>query len=143
MTEGNGRAPVTADAILDVEDVELLEVATPEWKNCPTVWLRTLPGDEGAELWDQVAVLQAQIGGKTPAPGTSLKARMLLLAASIVDARGVRLFTTPEQIEKLSKRQHKVLVRLEQAALRLQGWAPEGGPKAASDEAALAASPTA
>jgi len=140
MTEGNGRAAVTADAILDVEDVELLEVATPEWKNCPSVWLRTLPGDEGAELGDQVAALQAQVG-KTP--GTSQKARMLLLAAVMVDAQGVRLFTTPEQIEKLGKRQHKVLARLEQAALRLQGWNPEGGPKAASGGAGLAASPTA
>lgn len=97
----------SADDILGVEDTNLIEVEVPEWKR--TIHLRSLPADEGTELGEQV-----QAVGKE-----GQKARLMLLAAAIVDAKGQRIFTTPEQIERLSKRSLKVLMRLEQAALRL------------------------
>jgi hypothetical protein len=97
----------SADDILGVEDTNLLEVEVPEWKR--TIHLRSLPADEGTELGERVEAL----GPK------GQNARLMLLAAAIVDAKGQRIFTTPEQIEQLGKRSLKVLMRLEKAAMRL------------------------
>lgn len=97
----------SADDILALPDGDLLEVEVPEWKR--TIHLRSLPADEGTDLGEKVQA--AGQGGQ--------KARLMLLAETIVDGKGQRIFTTPEQIEQLGKRSLKVLMRLEKAAMRL------------------------
>jgi hypothetical protein len=43
----------------------------------------------------------------------------------LVTAEGKRLFSTEEQCKQLRTRSHKVLTRLQEAALALQGWKVE------------------
>jgi hypothetical protein len=103
-------APLSArDAILSIDDCEIVSVEVPEWKT--TVYLRALPADEGTALGDRVAEIGVDAKGQ--------EARLLLLSATLVDAGGQRLFTTPEDIAKLGKRRLSVLMRLEKLAIGL------------------------
>jgi hypothetical protein len=97
----------SADDIFSLEDGDFVDVEVPEWKR--TIRLRSLPGDEGTALGERVAA----------AGNVGQSARLQLLAEAIVDAKGRRIFTTPEQIEQLGKRSLRVLQRLEKIAMRL------------------------
>jgi hypothetical protein len=102
---------LSADDILGVNDLEVKEVAVPEWKG--TVYLRVLPADEGLALSATMAGL--------PKESVS-NALFLLLGATLVDENGRKLFTTDEQLAKLKTRSQKVLLRLQEEAMVLQGW---------------------
>jgi len=102
---------LSADDILGTDDLELVEVDIPEWKG--SVHLRVLPADEGLDLSEKMQALPKD--RQSPA-------LFMLLAATLVDAEGKRLFTTPEQVERLRTRSQKVLLRLQKKALELQGW---------------------
>lgn len=109
---------VTFDQILETQDLEIKAVEVPEWKG--TVYLRELPADEGLALNDQMQALPNE---------KAFEAIFLLLGACLVNAKGERLCTTPEQAAKLRSRNQKVLLRLQNAALKLQGWSPEATPE--------------
>ena len=102
---------LTADEILDVYDLEVKEVFVPEWKG--SVHLRVLPADEGLAL---SATMNALPKEKTH------EALFLLLGATLVDASGKKLFTSDEQLTRLRTRSQKVLLRLQDEAMVLQGW---------------------
>jgi hypothetical protein len=102
---------LSADDILGADDLEIKAVEVPEWKG--VVHLRVLPAGEGLALNDQMQALAKE---------KQHEAIFLLLGACLVDSAGARMFTTDAQIEKLRTRSQKVLIRLQKAALQLQGW---------------------
>lgn len=105
------KKPLSADDILAAEDLEIKEVEVPEWKG--TVRLRVLPADEGLALSAEMAALSKE---------RQSESLFLLLGACLVNGDGKRMFTSDEQIKKLRTRSQKVLLRLQRAALALQGW---------------------
>lgn len=106
---------LTAADILSVEDLEVTEVAVPEWKG--SVYLRVLPADVGLALNEKMVALPKEKASES---------MFLLLGACLVDRQGSPLFTTDEQFAKLRTRSGKVLLRLQDAALELQGWRRDG-----------------
>jgi hypothetical protein len=102
------------DQILDSKDQELQKVPVPEWG--VSVYLRALPADEGIQLSELMEALPKE---------RKSEAMQLLLGACLVTAEGKRLFSTEEQCKQLRTRSHKVLTRLQEAALALQGWKVE------------------
>lgn len=124
----NGKL-LTADDINSAPDIEIQPVEVPEWGG--TVHLRVMPSGEGAEAVEEIQALVKQGKGKE---GT-----YTLLAKCLVSPDGVPLFTPEEAKAKLPLRSHRVIARLEQAALKLNGFGPEA--KNVSGEAAPVASP--
>jgi hypothetical protein len=110
----------TADDILCAPDLEVVEVQVPEWNR--TVYIRSLPADEGLRVNE---VLQALPDDK------KTEALFLMLRSCLVSADGKPLITNDEQFQRLHGRSSKVLVRLNEIALDLQGWS--GGGEAAKN----------
>lgn len=108
----------TADDILGCDDLETVAVEVKEWKR--TVYLRVLPADEGLRINEQLQALPK---------GQQSEAMFLLLGASLVTASGERLLKTPDDLQRLRSRSQKVLLRLQDIALELQGWTPRGAEK--------------
>jgi len=106
--------PLSADDILGVDDLEIVEVQVPEWKG--SVHLRVLPADVGLALNDKMQELPKE---------KQSDAMFILLAACLVSPDGKPLFSTPEQADRLRGRSAKVLMRLQKKALELQGWSAE------------------
>lgn len=104
----------SADDIFGADDSELTAVEVPEWKR--TIYLRVLPAGEGLDLNEKMQALTKE---------RSTDAMFLLLGACVVDAKGALIFTDEDKIQRLRTRNQKVLLRIQQAALRLQGWLPE------------------
>jgi hypothetical protein len=102
---------LSADDILNAEDLEVEELEVPEWKGI--VHLRVLPADEGLELSGKMAALTKE---------EQHESLFLLLGACLVDAQGQRMFSTTEQLKRLRTRSQKVLLRIQEKALELQGW---------------------
>lgn len=130
---------LSAADILELEDLELVEVDVPEWKG--KVYLRVLSAKEGLDILGELAKLRALPEEEKPNHLTA--ALRLVLPACIVGKDGTRLFATAEQVDRLLARNHKVLLRLQQAAVELQGWNNEAVAKNGSSGAAPAASRTA
>lgn len=102
---------LSAEDILGVEDLEIVEVQVPEWKG--SVYLRVLSADVGLALNEKMAALT---------DGHKTDALFLLLGACLVTPDGRPLFATEAQTERLRTRSQKVLLRLQKHALALQGW---------------------
>jgi hypothetical protein len=119
MSATNGHRKLTAEEILGLgaADLEIKEVMVPEWGG--SVHLRVLPADEGLELNERMQGLPKE---------RESEALFLLLGACLVDSSGAQLFSS-DQIAGLRKRSQKVLVRLQRAALALQGWVGEEAEK--------------
>ena len=120
-----------AEDILGVNDTQTEPVDVPEWGG--TVYIRVVSSGEGADLIDKVTDLVKQKKAQ--------EATYLLLSKCLVDESGTPLFSA-EDARKLSERSHKVIRRLESAAMRLNGFTPEGAAKNAFGGVAAAASPT-
>jgi hypothetical protein len=109
---------LSAEDILGAHDLEIMEVYVPEWRG--SINLRVLPADEGLVLNEKMQALpKAQ----------QSESIFLLLEATMVHADGSRLFKTPEQALWLRTKSQKVLLRLQKAALGLQGWLDEAAAK--------------
>jgi hypothetical protein len=105
---------LSAEDILGVQDLEILEVPVKQWGG--SVYLRVLPADEGLALGEKMDALTNEPKAKQS------DAMFLLLGACLVSADGTLLFSTPEQAQKLRTRSTKVLLQLQEKALALQGW---------------------
>lgn len=112
---------VTLEDIEQADDRELQPHAVPEWGL--TVHLRALPADVGLELSKEMDGL---------ADDKKTDALFILLGATLCDAAGNQIAAEPAQRDRLKKKSTKVLLRLQRAALVLQGWRAEGdaAPKA-------------
>ena len=113
MTEDTTKRALSAADILSAEDLEVKEIHVPEWKG--SVCLRVLPADVGLELDAKMKALTKE---------NEPDALFILLGACLCDKSGAPLFADEAQRAKLRSRSQKVLLRLQQEALRLQGWLP-------------------
>ena len=134
MSEPSAKALSAAD-ILRASDCEVRGVEVPEWGG--VVNIRVLSAGDGLELSERMAALPKE---------RQHEGVYMLLGACLCDADGARLFADDATAKAaLSRRNLRVLGRLQDEALELQGWkrgkADPG--KAASAEAAPGASPTA
>lgn len=125
----------TADDIFSCDDSSPLEVTVKEWRKNGKIakfWLRQLPADE-AILFENTVKDRGTDG------------MYLILIACAVDApeHGKQIFT-PEAIERLKKRNIRVLDRLQRLALHHIGMGPDpdAARKNGSGEAVPGASPS-
>lgn len=106
---------LSADAILDSDDLSYEDVEVPEWGG--TVRVRELPGTERDKF-------EAAFVGKD---GASLRAeglegfRARLAAAALVDADGKPLFRSAAEIKRLGEKSANALQRVADVAVRLSG----------------------
>ena len=104
---------LTADEILDINDVEYVDVAVPEWKG--SVRLQTMSADEAIKFTELMTD-----------PAKRKNAMVRIVAVCMVNENGERLFADgPEQqgkMEKFRKKNVKVFMRLQAEALRLNGF---------------------
>jgi hypothetical protein len=137
VPDGGEERELSAADIDTADDLGLLPVYVPEWKG--KVYLRVLPADVGFKIlagMDKLRRLQEPERSEH-----MTEALRLVLPVCLVDKKGARLYTTPEQVEMLLLRNHQVLLRLQQTALELQGWGNEAAPKNGSSGTAPAAPP--
>lgn len=105
--------------ILGSDDLAKREVAVPEWK-CGKVTLRELSGTDRDD-WETSLVRLDENGKRVV---SRENARANLVARSIVDAEGNRVFSDAD-IEKLGRKSGKVLDRLYDVAVELSGIGPK------------------
>lgn len=95
---------LTAADILAVEDAAVERVSVPEWGG--EVYLKELEASE----------VHRQSRAKDDVPFV-----VRLVWASLVDEHGVRLFPSPTALQQLGKKSIKVMARLQNKVLRLNG----------------------
>lgn len=104
---------LSAEQILDADDLKYEDVAVPEWGG--TVRVRELPGTERDKF-------ESQFVGKD---GASIRAeglegfRSRLAAAAIVDAEGRVLFRSAAETKRLGEKSAAALTRVCDVAVRL------------------------
>jgi hypothetical protein len=110
---------LSAEQILDAEDLHFEDVPVPEWGG--TVRVRELPGTERDKF-------EAQFVGKD---GASIRAeglegfRARLAAAAIVDAEGKPLFRSVAETKRLGEKSATALQRVCDAAMRLSAMSED------------------
>lgn len=104
---------LTAEEILAVDDIEVREVAVPEWKG--TVFLRVMDG--GAR--DAYDIARNERSKKKRGKADA-GIRSMLLAHTLCNAEGVLLFGE-EKMAELSKKNGAVLARLFDIACDMNG----------------------
>lgn len=113
----NGRTPtlmlLTRDQILDAKDITYEDVEVPEWGG--TVRVQALSGAARDQF---EAALVAGKGKNRSVKLDNVRAKMV--AASIVDADGKRLFTDAD-VRKLGEKSAAALQRVYTVAQRLSG----------------------
>jgi hypothetical protein len=107
MTNGSY---LTRDQILSAEDLPTEDVDVPEWGG--HILLRVMPGIDREEF--EGSVLEDRDDKSTR------EFRTKLVAFCAVDDKGERLFTL-EHVERLGKKNGKVLDRLADVCLRING----------------------
>lgn len=108
---------LTRDAILKAEDLPTEDVAAPEWGG--TVRVRTMRGDE-RDRYDQECSDSRKASKDAGQGDHEANVRARLAAWAIVDADGNRIFTTAD-VEALGQKSSKVLDRIVDVAVRLNG----------------------
>ena len=101
---------LSAQEILDAEDIVETVVYVPEWKG--SVRLRSMTAAEAEAFVREVEVAKDKHGAAR------------VLAWSAVDDEGNKLFTA-EDIEKLRAKSFGAIVRLQKEALRINGMEDE------------------
>ena len=95
-----------------IDDAQITPVDVPEWG--VRLWLRIIPAGDGVEMQDAMAGLDAQAVGR--------EMTFVMLALALCAEDGSRLFSSvAEGRAFLAKRQGRVLLRLYEAAARLNG----------------------
>lgn len=110
---------LSAEQILDADDLEYEDVPVPEWNG--TVRVREMPGTERDKF-------ESQFVGKD---GASIRAegldgfRARLAAATIVDADGKVLFRSAAETKRLGEKSAKALQRVCDVATRLSAMSED------------------
>lgn len=131
---------LNADEILGKDDSQHEDVDVPEWGG--TVRVRSLTADERDAFDESITKLSGN--GKGQTREIVMKGiRAKLVARSLIDDKGVRLFTDA-QVETLGKKNATVLDRLFAIAQRLSGLSKDDVEKLAgkSEPAPSASSST-
>ena len=106
---------LTLDEIATADDCELLEVPVTEWGG--SVYFRVLPADVGLALSNRAAALPKE---------EQAEAMFFMLARCLADEAGRPLVATDAEeaaaVAKLKSRSNKVLLRIQQFNVELQGW---------------------
>ncbi len=108
---------LTRDAILKANDLKFEDVDVPEWGG--VVRVQALTGDDRDEYEMFLFSSDGSSGGVT-----KRGIRAYLLALSIVDEKGNRLFSR-EDVEKLGRKSYKALNRAFSVAQKLSGLLPD------------------
>jgi hypothetical protein len=116
IVQGNFKR-LTAQEILEQDDVRTEDVEVPEWNAIVTI--RSLTGVERDRL---EAAMVTEKGGNRSVNFTNFRAK--LIAATAVDSDGRHLFT-PQQVEPLGKKNAMALSRLFNVASRLSGYSDD------------------
>lgn len=106
---------LTKQQILSADDMKTEEVEVPEWGG--TIIVKAMTGRE-RDLFDS-QIFKADQAGEEP------NIRAVLASTSVVDEKGMRLFTTPAEVEILGKKSSVALERVCDAARRLSGIGKE------------------
>ena len=107
-------ALLSREAILAASDLKTEEVAVPEWGGA--VLVRGLTGAE-RDVYEQ-----SVLTGKGKNRDVNLKnARAKLIAMSVIDESGNRLFNTGADVEALGKKSAAAIQRVFEVAQRLSG----------------------
>jgi hypothetical protein len=106
---------LTAEDILGAQDDEYQRVAVPEWGG--DVMLKIMSAADAIEF--HRLSMQPQL--RDEAIGR-------IVAMCACDEQGNKIFTTPEQIERLRTKRVDVFKRLQEAAMDLNGFERPGGP---------------
>ena len=99
------------DAIFGITDLEYTELDVPEWGG--TIRLQSLTGADANA-----------IGAMSQKDVFTSDALVRLVIMSVVDAEGNKVFTDDNR-DELNKRNAQVLIRIGQAALKLNGLSKE------------------
>jgi len=108
---------LTRDMILNIKDIEIEEVAVPEWGG--SVFVKGLTGKERDEY--QVSIMQKS--GKNYEVNFK-NATVKLVVACVTDKDGKQLFEVAD-IDMLSSKSGKALNRLYEVATKLSGLSPD------------------
>lgn len=103
---------LTKEEILNAKDLEVIPFAVPSLGG--NVGLRMMSGRERDEMEAALKEFSDE-GGKYPVS----KLRPLLLSRTIVDAKGERLFATPEDVEALGEKSIQSLHDLTNKAMEI------------------------
>lgn len=110
--QSTAQTGLSTDDILEGDDLIALKVIVPEWRKKGStepgvVWIRQMPCDAGLEFQDAMQI-----------EANKQEGMYLIVIATVVDAEinGKPLFTA-EHIEKLKKKNLKVLDRLQKIAM--------------------------
>jgi hypothetical protein len=124
--------------ILAADDIAYEDVPVPEWNG--SVRVRGLTGTQRSLIEATMVVAKGQDVGVRIEAFRDLRER--LVAASLVDEKGKRLFSDAE-VARLGEKSGKVLTRLFEIASKLSGMEPgtvaelagnsDAGPSAGSD----------
>lgn len=112
-----GSKILSAAEILAADDLQTVDVEVPEWGG--VVRLRSLTGEEISKIIDA-----------TSQRGADRALQIVALCA--IDEKGATLFTS-EQLADLQKKNLKVLLRLQTAAMRLNDLDAGGEAEAKND----------
>jgi hypothetical protein len=112
------------DLILNTSDLRTCVVEVPEWGT--SITLREWDGAT-RDRFDALALEMRERGAKMPP-----RLRAWIAAMSIVDENGQLVFGE-QDIEALSRKSARALDRIVEAALRLNGLAPESATEAKKD----------
>lgn len=97
---------LSAEDILSVDDLEYEDVPIPEWKG--TVRISMMSADRLVAFDETMSK-----------PENKSQGMFLILFETATDASGNRLFTTPEQFERLKKKNLRVLNKLQLVAMKI------------------------
>lgn len=112
-------ALLTKDQILRAKDTVTEDVDVPEWGG--TVRVKGMTGRE-RDQWEQ-SLLTPGKNGKAPTPDMDNN-RAKLVAATVVDEQGNRIFTA-EDVGLLGNKSGAALERVVNVAMRLSGISPQ------------------
>lgn len=108
---------LTRDAILAVKDIQLEEVAVPEWGG--SVWVKGMTGAERDKF--EASIIEFR-GKSQKINFTNMRARLASL--TVCDAEGARLFTE-QDVHALGEKSAGALQHIFAVAQRLSGLSPD------------------
>ncbi|MHC3391293.1 hypothetical protein ACLQ2E_17835 [Streptomyces lavendulocolor] len=106
---------LSAEQILDAEDLDYEDVPVPEWGG--TVRVRGLSGTDR----DKIEASMANSAGTALAVDKLAGFRARLAAAAIVDENGKRMFRSEAETRRLGEKSATALQRVCDVAMRLSG----------------------
>jgi len=113
---------LTKEEIEQIEDIETKEITIPEWNN-KKVRVRGMSGTE-RDMYDNI--LANHTKGEAPNQTLDMEGiRAEVVSLCLVDELGVRLFTTPSDVNILSAKSGAAISRIYDVACELSGLTRE------------------